>query len=382
MSNSRAEALFAKANVPFEREPDWITQGQKPDFYCGGKLPFWCEVKNLERPQDSQRLSEAFHELRGRTGNLKLMGQGFAYIHEQFSHRDAKNVVHLLKRALKRLSDRASPDTVVALVPMNPNRHEFVRFAFSTRTHGTVEYHSCTSRSSIYGSPDGVYPHPYDQQITQFFSTGAKKILDAHLAVEPAQPFLVAIVAQKHSEDFSLMAAAPAGSAKRLKNPERIREVLSDANDQFKNGLRYKTAPCLLAIFHEGLDVPDDTIIKSALYGDLTFSFPPNNPGNGKLILDKDGAWNSEKNRTTSALLYVRNDSEPLIIHNYWAHRPFPPGLFACKEISPQPDGTFRESDFADRTSLSSWQDFSLKAVGQKLMRILSQLLGHVWRVD
>jgi hypothetical protein len=108
LSNSRAEVLFAKAGIPFDREPDWITQGQKPDFYCSGTLPFWCEVKNLERPEDSQRLSEAFHELGSRTSNLDLTGQGFAYIHEKFSHRDAKNVVHLLKRALKRFGDRGA----------------------------------------------------------------------------------------------------------------------------------------------------------------------------------------------------------------------------------------------------------------------------------
>jgi hypothetical protein len=348
-------------------------QGQKPDFYCSGTLPFWCEVKNLERPEDSQRLSEAFHELSSRTSNLDLTGQGFAYIHEKFSQRDAKNVVHLLKRALKRFGDRSGPDTVIALVPMNPNRHEFVRFAISTRTHGTVEYHSCTSRTAVYGVADGIYADPYDQLITLRFSTGATKTVSAQLVIEPQQPSLVAIVAQKHPERFSLMAAAPTGPAKRLKNPERIREVLSDANDQFKNGLKYKTVPCLLVIFHEGLDVPDDAIIKSALYGDLKYSFRRENPEEGKLILDKDGAWNPEKNRTTSAVLYVRNDSEPLIIHNYWAYRPFPPGVFSCREISVQPDGTFREGDFANRANLPSTWESRLKAFGLKLMHVLSR---------
>jgi len=371
LSNSKAGALFTKADIPFEQEPDWITEGQKPDFYCSGKLPFWCEVKDLERPEDSQRLSEAFRELRNRTSNLDLTGQGFAYIHEKFSHRDAKNVVHLLKRALKRFDDSDAPDAIVALVPMNPNRHEYIRFAISTKTHGTVEFHSCIARTGTYGSPDGIYAEPYDQQITQRFSTGARKSISADGLVESGQTFLVAIVAQKHPETFSLMAAAPAGPVKRLRNPERIREVLSDANDQFKNGLKYKRAPCLLAIFHEGLDVPDDAIIKSALYGNLKFSFPGGNPSQGKVILDKDGAWNPEKNRTTSAVLYVRNDSEPLIIHNSWADRPFPRGLFACKEISLQSDGSFRETDFA---SGARWPR-SLADLGRKLLRLVTRLL-------
>jgi hypothetical protein len=367
LSHPGAEALFRKAGIPFEHEPGWITEGRKPDFYCSGRRPFWCEVKDLEQLEDSQLLGEALNELSARTGNLDLTGRGFAYIHETFSHRDAKNVVHLLKRALKRFADCDAPDTVVALVPMNPDRQEFVRFAISTKTHGTAEFHSCTSRTGTYGSPDGISAEPYGQRTTLRFSTGAEKPFIAGSVVAPSQTFLVAIVAQKHPEKFTLMAAARAGPIKRLRNPERIRDVLNDANGQFKNGLKYKKAPCLLAIFHEGLDVPEEAIIKSALYGNLKFSFPEGNPGEGKLILDKDGAWNPEKNRTTSAVLYVRNGGDPLIVHNYWAERPFPRGLFACKEILAQPDGTFREEDFASRP-------ISLKALGQKLMRVILSL--------
>jgi hypothetical protein len=212
----------------------------------------------------------------------------------------------------------------------------------------------------------------FTQKITQRFSNGVHRTLLAELVLDPSQTFLVAIVVQRHPERFSLRAAAPAGQVRRLKNPDRIREVLSDANDQFKNGLNYRTAPCLLAIFHDGLDIPDDAIIKSALYGNLAFSFPKGKPEQGKVIFDKDGAWNPEKNRTTSAVLYVRNDSEPLVIHNHWAQRPFPPGLFACREISMLSNGTFRESDFTKRKISISARIF---ATAQKLPRILARLL-------
>ncbi|MET4348987.1 hypothetical protein [Bradyrhizobium sp. RT9a] len=136
-----------------------------------------------------------------------------------------------------------------------------------------------------------------------------------------------------------------------MKNPERIREVLSDANDQFKNGNRYKSAPSLLAIFHEGLDVPDETIIASALYGNLKFSYPEGQPEKGEYIVDKDGGWTPEKNTTTSAVHYARNNGEPLLVHNYWAQRPFPEDVFSCKEISLSPNGLFEETDFANITA-------------------------------
>jgi hypothetical protein len=101
-------------------------------------------------------------------------------------------------------------------------------------------------------------------------------------------------------------------------------------------------------IFQDGLDVPDVVIIKSALYGNLKCEFPKGHPENGRLILDKDGAWNSTKNRTTSAVMYVRNSCEPLIIHNYSAYRPLPAGLFSCGEIAVLPNAanSFDEVNF------------------------------------
>ena len=84
----------------------------------------------------------------------------------------------------------------------------------------------------------------------------------------------------------------------------------------------------MLTIFQDGLDVPDDSIIKSALYGNLKYAFPKGHPEKGKLIVDQDGAWNSTKTRTTSAVMYVRNSGEPVVIHNYCADRPLPAGTF------------------------------------------------------
>ncbi|MBB4263565.1 hypothetical protein [Bradyrhizobium sp. CIR3A] len=368
MSNARAELLLTKAGIPFEPEPRWIKEGQKPDFYCKGKQPFWCEVKTLERPDDSEKLSSAFHDLRNRTANIEQTGQGIAYIHDDFSERDAKNVVQLLKRGLKRFEDGDSPDIIVALVPRDPDRKQFVRFSVATGSHGTAEFHSCVSRTGSYGSPDGIFANPFGQQVTQHFSTGTKRTAVAGAFLHPNETFLVAIVVWRHSDRFALISAASALPAKRLKNSQRIREVLSDANDQFKNGMKYKDAPCLLTIFHDGLDVPDETIIKSALYGNLKFVFPKGRPEKGKLIFDKDGGWTPEKNRTTSAILYVRNDGQPLLVHNYWARKPFPTGRFDCKEVSLLPKGTFQETDIVKRP------------ISPSILTRIAGFLGKLWK--
>ena len=80
MTDARATALFAKLGIMREREPDWITEGRKADFYCSGHQPFWCEVKTLERLPDSQMVGEALADLGARARAITLPGRGIAYI--------------------------------------------------------------------------------------------------------------------------------------------------------------------------------------------------------------------------------------------------------------------------------------------------------------
>ena len=121
---------------------------------------------------------------------------------------------------------------------------------------------------------------------------------------------------------FEFIGTATAGGAKRLKNSERIRQAAAEGNSQFKNAFKFANAPCLLMIFHDGIDVPEEEIIQSAVYGDLKYSFPEGRFGEGKLVLSGNGAWGPDKKRTTSALLYIRNGGEPLLIPQLLVNTP------------------------------------------------------------
>jgi hypothetical protein len=132
-----------------------------------------------------------------------------------------------------------------------------------------------------------------------------------------------------------VLTAMLTGSARRLKNPDRIRATVKEANDQFKNGRRYKAAPFLLLIFQEGLDVPDEVVIKSALYGNLKYSFPKGSPYAGRMILDRDGAWTRDQNRTTSAVMYIRNS----------ANREIPPSAVSRKPMASHDVGAPEATD-------------------------------------
>ncbi len=247
---------------------------------------------------------------------------------------------------MQRFQGPDAPEVAIAFIPSDPNPGEFVRFSFVTRDHAKVEVHSSASLSGMYGTISSMRPDPDDQMIRLRFSSREEKDLSAENVVKTAEDFRVAVVIYPDDTPFEIVTAMPTGGAQKLDNPGRIRDTVGEANDQFKNAINYKKAPCLLMIFHDGLDVPDDMIIKSALYGDLKYQFPKENPEKGKLILDQEGAWNSTKNRTTSAVMYVRNSGEPLIIHNYWADRPLAAGLFSCREIAALPNDTFEEVFF------------------------------------
>jgi hypothetical protein len=346
VTNARAETLLDKQGIRYEREPDWIEKGQKPDFYCRGRSNFWCEVKTLGRLPDDEDRNRAFTELRNRTSSISAPGYGIAYIRSALSARDAKAITNLLKRAVPRLDASDSPDVAVAMIPGDAKRDQFVRFSLSTEDHGTVEFHSAASLSGKYGVPRDMTPEPCDQIIKLRLSSGSEKELSAKDVIKTPEDFRVAVVVRPDKAPFEIGTVMTTGGARKLDNQGRIRETVGEANDQFKNAIYYRTGPCLLMIFQDGLDVPDEVIIKSALYGNLKYEFPKGHPEKGRLIADKDGAWNSTKNRTTSAVLYVRNSGEPLIIHNYWAARPLPAGLFSCREVAALPNGTFDEVTF------------------------------------
>ena len=348
VTNARAEALLDKQGIKYEREPDWIEKGQKPDFYCHGRPNVWCEVKTLVRLPDDEERNRALTDLRNRTSGISSPGYGIAYIRSALSPRDAKAAANLLKRAVPRLEASDAPQVAVAMIPGDEKRDTFVRFSLSTKDHGTVEFHCCESLSGKYGIPRDMTPEPPDQTIKLRFSSGSEKEVSAEDVIKAGEDFRVAVVVRPDDTPFEVIAVMTTGGAQKLDNPGRIREAVSEANDQFKNAINYKTAPCLLMIFQDGLDVPDDTIIKSALYGNLKYDLKK-----GELILDQDGAWNSTKNRTTSAVMYVRNSGEPLIIHNYSADRPLPAGIFSCREIAVLPDGTFDEVNFP--SGIAGW---------------------------
>jgi hypothetical protein len=55
--------------------------------------------------------------------------------------------------------------------------------------------------------------------------------------MERADDFRIAIVVHPNDQSFEIVTAMSTGAARRLNNVERIREAVSDANNQLKNAI-------------------------------------------------------------------------------------------------------------------------------------------------
>lgn len=344
MSNeNRARALWEAVGFACEPEPDWIEEGQRPDFFCSGHSEFWCEVKTLELTSEFSSLSDLLKALSNRAKDIQQPGRGMAFAGAEVSDLHLKKITLLLSRSLGRFADNDAPNEIVALIPEDPNFSQFVRFTISTKDHQRVEIHSFVSSTDTYALPFSVEPHTDDQSVEMQFSTGEVKLRPGYEFMDGT--FRLAVVAWPENSPFSFVSVAPSGATKEMTTLARLRETVGEANSQFKNAVKYKDAPCLLVIFHDGVDVADDMILKSALYGDLKYQFTPGKRGDGKLFVEGNGTWNPTKNRTTSAVMYICNGAKPVIVRNWWAYRPLPQLNLSAKVVNLREDGNFEEID-------------------------------------
>jgi hypothetical protein len=344
MTNERGERILRQRGFNCEYEPDWILEGKKPDFFCSGSIDIWVEVKTLGPAPENELLGNAHVELRRRAAKIPYGGNATAWCSEGLNSREAKFVMKLAQRELRKLHQSTEHRRIVAMVPDDPIYDRSVRFAMQTE-HGLIEITSYRSLSGKYDHPFDLEPNPDDQKTILRSSDDTDKEVYVSNLITYNDGFRVALdITPEPGDNLRLIATFPTGVAKELKNRTRIRNAVKEANAQFKNGCKYREAPCLLMIFHDALDVGEEIELRSALYGDLTYSAPSSDQWDkGELALTRNGAWTENQHRTTSAASYIRNESVPVTVHNRWAYFPLPLSLLGGKDVVAKDDGNFNE---------------------------------------
>lgn len=342
MSNERAEDWLQGIGFKCEEEPAWVLQGLKPDFFCNGPFDLWVEVKTFGPEERFERLADAHVQLRQRLNGIHANAHAMAWVRSPLEARDAKALVALVRREVKRPDFGMVYKRVLVLIPAQPVYGNFIRFSFDTNEGDRVVVSAVMSQTGKYGWPVVLTPEDYQQEIELVLPDGVveKRRLREITTFDVNER--AAMELSQGDGSFSFLGTAPIGTTAKVNTLHRIRNAISEANAQNKNGCLYKDAPTLTVIYHDDVLAAEDEIVLAALYGDLAYTAPADDFQNGQLVLTQNGVFGPEKNTTTSAVCYIRNGTQPLIVHNRWAKRPLPIGSLSGRHMIPHEDGRFK----------------------------------------
>lgn len=341
MSNARAEAWLRGIGFGYEEEPAWVLKGLKPDFFCNGPLDLWVEVKTFGPEERFERLADAHVGLRERLNGINANAQAMAWVRPPLEAGDAKLLAALVRREAARPDFGVTYKRVLVLIPAQPVYGSFIRFTFDTDEGDSVVVSAVMSQTGKYGWPAVLTPKNYQQEIELALPNGVveKRILHEITTFDDHER--AAMELSQGDGRFNFLGTAPIGTAAKVNTAGRIRNAVSEANAQNKNGCQYRDVPTLTVIYHDDVLAAEDEMVLAALYGDLAYTAPVNDFQNGRLVLTQNGVFGPEKNTTTSAVCYIRNGTQPLIVHNRWAKKPLPTELLPGRHAIPYDDGHF-----------------------------------------
>jgi hypothetical protein len=165
-SAERAEAFLRTRGFTCEREPRWILEGKKPDFFCSGRMPLWVEVKTLSARTPDRKRADLWRELQQRCRSILVPGDAFAQVSERATSRDIK-VAMTLTQILLAEYEKAEQlwRHAFVVIPRNPVYGRTARFTVE-EVEGGVRIISCESRSGQYELPQALKPRSYEEPVS------------------------------------------------------------------------------------------------------------------------------------------------------------------------------------------------------------------------
>lgn len=342
-SEAAAARLLSRHGFTCETEPVWVT-GKRPDFFCTGTSEFWVEVKTLDEPIETKRSGEILTWLDAEATRVRNTGFADAIVADDADKRDVVAALRLADRALAQSTLKRPPRRTFVVIPTDPDYTKFVRIEVEAED-GLEIFHCCESISGRYGRPIFGPELRYDTPAILRTQTGEKitRLVD-ELGLYDDQMRL-GLELERSDESFYIASVRRQGGMWESRNKSRIRDAISEANAQLRNGRKFRRAPSLALIYPRGLFIPQNRVFFSALFGDDVVRYSISSSATAIKMEDQyyagNGVWNSKKNTSTSAACLIRNDEEPLIVHNYWAQAPLPKRLLGGTEYLPRADGTF-----------------------------------------
>ena len=230
------------------------------------------------------------------------------------------------------------------IIPHHPAYNQIARLVIEEEG-GPVLILSCVPQLGQYELTEALEPRSYDEPVSLTIDGRCMEPKSLEDLLGSGHP-LIALELIPGSDRFQVSGVALVDEDPRLRNNERLRSCVKEANSQLQNGLKYQVAPSIVLVYQDSIFVPDHEIVLAALYGDLTYSFPQRRPHEGRLSFGRNGVFRPNKNRSVSALSLIRNNTCPCTVHNHWARLLLLAGLLGGKEAIRRDDGRFEIAEF------------------------------------
>lgn len=310
-SLDKAETFLKSQGFNCQREPSWVLQGRKPDFFCEGQVSLWVEVKTLSDTEQDRKQTYLWEEVRTRAPSVRAHGVALALASIKAKNKDVKIALALAQRLLS--GYEATNETwrrAFVVVPSDPIYNSIARLTVEEE-QGPVRIISCESRSGRYELPFGLEPRSYEEQISITLNGSALNPVPLCDIEESGHP-LFALDLNLGSAPFEVASLFMVDGEARLRNSERLRACVKDASNQIRNGQRYREAPSIVLVYQDHVLVPADISIVAALYGDITYEFTRGTRGTGRFFYGQNGVFRPGKNTSVSAVCIIRNSFFPL----------------------------------------------------------------------
>lgn len=315
--NRAALYLFRKGFLHC-REPSFVV-GRKPDFLTFGRGRMWIEVKSLDPPLSQELIGNAFVQLRQRfndVGHFRID----AWVSSSFDEGAAKSIQRLVYNEIR--AGRAGGAAWYASVSAERTQNRRAEIRWTDTRRRPVRMVTWKSVADVYAYPLESEPGGLTANIQ--LDDGVVQSLPAYevLSVQVVAPVMLRIEANAGGHGIASVGSARAQADTTV---DRLRRVIDDANDQLKNGQRFRELPGVAQIFLDHLAGAGEIDVLRACLGDLTIPIDAVSRAAGEAFYGQNGILRATKNTAVSAVTYRPRHYGTVSILNPWATYPVPP---------------------------------------------------------
>jgi hypothetical protein len=178
------------------------------------------------------------------------------------------------------------------------------------------------SLDGVYGCPPAAEPADWTAslRITDNATTVERPAFTVLKQLRPARVTLRV----EASDDEHVLCGMSNAEAQDVTTIDRLRDVIGDANDQLRNGQKYRAVPAVLVVFFDQLGGGDHEDILRACLGDLTVSIDRNAKAITDTFYGRNGVFRPNKNTAISAIIYRSRHYPAMSLLNPHALHPVP----------------------------------------------------------